>query len=59
MNALANDALEQGIEGQYIEFDSAYTPEDEFERLQGAQWVVDPALGSSRRSTRVVCGALY
>ncbi|GAA5986639.1 hypothetical protein JCM11641_005172 [Rhodosporidiobolus odoratus] len=33
-----------GIEGRYIEFNSAYTPEDDFERLQGAQFVVDQGL---------------
>ncbi|GAA5870431.1 hypothetical protein JCM8547_004030 [Rhodosporidiobolus lusitaniae] len=33
-----------GIEGRYIEYDSAYSPEDEFERLQGAQFVVDQGL---------------
>lgn len=35
----------QGIEGQYIEFDEDYNPEDEFERLNGARFVVDPILG--------------
>ncbi|GAA5832026.1 hypothetical protein JCM11251_002792 [Rhodosporidiobolus azoricus] len=33
-----------GIEGRYIEFDSSYSPEDEFERLQGASFVVDQGL---------------
>ncbi|KAL8292598.1 hypothetical protein RQP46_001210 [Phenoliferia psychrophenolica] len=33
-----------GIEGQYIEFDPLYNPEDEFERLQGAQFMIDPNL---------------
>ncbi|KAK4693235.1 hypothetical protein P7C70_g8967, partial [Phenoliferia sp. Uapishka_3] len=33
-----------GIEGQYVEFDTAYDPEDEFERLQGAQYMIDPQL---------------
>ncbi|GAA6013257.1 hypothetical protein JCM10207_000834 [Rhodosporidiobolus poonsookiae] len=33
-----------GIEGRYIEFDPSYTPEDEFERLQGAQFVIDKGL---------------
>lgn len=35
----------QGIEGQYIEYDPSYTPEDDLERLQGAHFVVDPSLG--------------
>ncbi|GAA5886444.1 hypothetical protein JCM6882_001641 [Rhodosporidiobolus microsporus] len=33
-----------GIEGRYIEFDPSYSPEDEFERLQGAHFVVDKGL---------------
>ncbi|KAK4057423.1 gamma tubulin complex Spc97/GCP2 subunit Alp4 [Microbotryomycetes sp. JL221] len=33
-----------GIEGQYIEFDSAYSPEDDYERLQGAQFEVNSQL---------------
>ncbi|GAA5948251.1 hypothetical protein JCM3765_001335 [Sporobolomyces pararoseus] len=33
-----------GIEGRYIEYDPSYTPEDDFERMQGAQFVVDEAL---------------
>ncbi|GAA5853443.1 hypothetical protein JCM9279_007239 [Rhodotorula babjevae] len=33
-----------GIEGRYVEFDPEYAPEDEFDRLQGAHFVVDPAL---------------
>ncbi|BGP19394.1 hypothetical protein JCM10213_000631 [Rhodosporidiobolus nylandii] len=33
-----------GIEGRYIEFDLSYSPEDDFERLQGAQFVVDQGL---------------
>ncbi|BGP27069.1 spindle pole body component ALP4 [Rhodotorula toruloides] len=33
-----------GIEGRYIEFDPAYTPEDDYERLQGARFVVDSQL---------------
>jgi gamma-tubulin complex component 2 len=37
----------QGIEGRYIEFDPSYSPSDEFERLQGAQFVVDRGLGAS------------
>ncbi|SCV74426.1 BQ2448_8065 [Microbotryum intermedium] len=36
-----------GIEGQYIEYDSTYTPEDEFERLYGSRFVVAPSLGQS------------
>lgn len=35
----------QGIEGRYIEFEPSYSPSDEFERLQGAQFVVDGGLG--------------
>lgn len=35
----------QGIEGRYIEFDPSYTPQDDYERLQGAQFVIDPQLG--------------
>jgi len=35
----------QGIEGRYIEYNSSYTPEDDFERTQGAQFVVDAGLG--------------
>lgn len=38
-------AWSQGIEGQYIEYDPAYEPEDDFERLQGAQFVIDSQLG--------------
>jgi len=37
----------QGIEGRYIEYNASYTPEDDFERMQGAQFVVDAALGES------------
>ncbi|GJN93081.1 hypothetical protein Rhopal_006126-T1 [Rhodotorula paludigena] len=33
-----------GIEGRYIEYDPAYTPEDDYERLQGAHYVVDGGL---------------
>ncbi|GAA6030912.1 hypothetical protein JCM8097_008932 [Rhodosporidiobolus ruineniae] len=33
-----------GIEGRYIEYDPAYSPNDEFERLQGAHFVVDQGL---------------
>ncbi|KAM0748345.1 hypothetical protein T439DRAFT_328325 [Meredithblackwellia eburnea MCA 4105] len=33
-----------GIEGQYIEYDPEYNPEDEFERAQGAQFVIDSQL---------------
>ncbi|KAI5480700.1 spindle pole body component ALP4 [Pseudohyphozyma bogoriensis] len=33
-----------GIEGQYIEYDESYSPEDEYERLRGAQFTVDPQL---------------
>ncbi|KWU44520.1 hypothetical protein RHOSPDRAFT_17761, partial [Rhodotorula sp. JG-1b] len=33
-----------GIEGRYIEFDPSYTPQDDYERLQGAQFVIDPQL---------------
>ncbi|GAA5873861.1 hypothetical protein JCM3774_000705 [Rhodotorula dairenensis] len=33
-----------GIEGRYIEFDPSYTPQDDFERLQGAHFVIDPQL---------------
>lgn len=40
----------QGIEGQYIEYDPSYRPEDEFERLQGAQFVIDPSVGESNSS---------
>lgn len=36
----------QGIEGQYVEYDPLYNPEDELERLQGAQFVIDPQLGA-------------
>jgi gamma-tubulin complex component 2 len=37
----------QGIEGQYIEYDPSYSPDDEYERLQGAKFVVDPTIGTS------------
>ncbi|GAA5921053.1 hypothetical protein JCM3775_004070 [Rhodotorula graminis] len=33
-----------GVEGRYVEFDPEYAPEDDYERLQGAHFVVDPAL---------------
>ncbi|BGP42846.1 gamma tubulin complex Spc97/GCP2 subunit Alp4 [Rhodotorula kratochvilovae] len=33
-----------GIEGRYIEYDTAYTPEDDYERLQGAHFVIDAGL---------------
>ncbi|BGP02852.1 Spindle pole body component SPC97 [Rhodotorula toruloides] len=33
-----------GIEGRYVEFDPAYTPEDDYERLQGAKFIIDPQL---------------
>ncbi|GAA5942930.1 gamma-tubulin-complex subunit SPC97 [Sporobolomyces koalae] len=33
-----------GIEGRYIEFDPSYVPEDDFERMQGAQFVIDDGL---------------
>ncbi|GAA5992231.1 hypothetical protein JCM10908_001830 [Rhodotorula pacifica] len=33
-----------GIEGRYIEYDPSYTPQDDFERLQGAQFIIDPQL---------------
>ncbi|GAA5900890.1 gamma-tubulin-complex subunit SPC97 [Sporobolomyces salmoneus] len=33
-----------GIEGRYIEYDTSYAPEDDFERMQGAQFVVDQGL---------------
>ncbi|GAA6060329.1 hypothetical protein JCM10212_000426 [Sporobolomyces blumeae] len=33
-----------GIEGRYISFDPAYAPEDDFERMQGAHFVVDEGL---------------
>ncbi|SGZ23670.1 BQ5605_C023g09618 [Microbotryum silenes-dioicae] len=33
-----------GIEGQYIEYDPTYTPEDEFERLYGSRFVLAPSL---------------
>ncbi|KAK4052757.1 gamma tubulin complex Spc97/GCP2 subunit Alp4 [Microbotryomycetes sp. JL201] len=29
-----------GIEGQYIEYDSSFAPEDDYERLQGSQFVL-------------------
>lgn len=38
--------MAQGIEGQYIEYDDTYEPEDEFERLQGAPFVIDSNLGT-------------
>lgn len=34
-----------GIEGNFIEFDSNYSPDDPFERLQGARFVIDSHLG--------------
>lgn len=37
----------QGIEGRYIEYDTAYTPEDDYERLQGAHFVVNGDLGEA------------
>lgn len=37
----------QGIEGQYIEYDPSFSPEDEYERLHGAQFVIDPSIGAS------------
>jgi len=40
----------QGIEGRYIEYDPSYTPEDDFERMQGAQFVVDQGLGPSLKA---------
>ena len=36
----------QGIEGQYIEFDPSYSPEEENERLHGPSYVINPSLGA-------------
>ncbi|KAM0786854.1 hypothetical protein ACM66B_002280 [Microbotryomycetes sp. NB124-2] len=33
-----------GIEGQYIEYDESYSPEDDFERLQGSHFVLTSQL---------------
>lgn len=38
-----------GIEGNFIEFDPNYSPDDPFERLQGAHFVVDNDLDPSLR----------
>lgn len=43
-------SLLQGIEGDLIEFDPEYAPEDELDRLSGARFVISPALDPSLRN---------
>ena len=37
--------MSQGVEGNYLEYESSYNPEDEYERLQGARFVIDSSVG--------------
>ena len=36
----------QGVEGSLVKYDEGYEPQDEAQRLLGAQWRVDPSLGT-------------
>ncbi len=36
---------QQGIEGSLIRYDEDYDPLDEYQRLRGVKWRIDPSLG--------------